>query len=604
MKRSVARLAAKYLFILLSPVLILTVLGYVAVFTSRDYAREQLVQVAQRSLAGLEAAMDRLVAEARATAVAFGTAAPVLRSLGERMNPAEIDLEGLQELAIIRDIVNRSAHARDEVQSIYIYLEEPAQVLTTEFGVIPIEGMPDRSWIPHYRAATTDRLSWIVRRQSTLLGESGPRETVLSVFQRLFVIDSRDVRGAVVLNIREEALKKQLSRGTIPAGMRYIVLDQDDRMVLSNIENTELVASVTGQLDERNFEIPHEQRVYTVNSRVSQKNGWYYIFVAPNEEFFAPVSRMARTSLTIVSVAVAVGLLLALVMARRSYRHIREVADVVERAREDRDLPSLQGHSTKGFGYLTYHVLRAFVERQFYRLQLSERTYREKALELLALQSQMNPHFLFNTLEAVNWQILRETGKPGPANEMITSLADVLKYSLRSPSSLVTISEDVENARRYAEIQSLRYRRSYELRVEASDGCLSALTVPMTFQPLVENAIVHGMGGRDSGIIQIAVVRGGDTIRIRVDDNGTGVGRGELNRIRSELAEATPDRHDHIGIANTARRIELAMETSVEPNIGRSDLGGFFVELWIPARFVQHQAGSSGPRSSPGEDRQ
>lgn len=601
MKRSIARLAAKYLFILLSPVLILTVLGYVAVFTSRDYAREQLVQVAQRSLAGLEAAVDRLVAEARATAVAFGTAAPVLRSLRERMNPAEIDLEGLQELAIIRDIVNRSAHARAEVQSMYIYLEEPGQVLTTEFGVIPLEELPDGSWIEHYRTTSPDLLSWIVRRESTLLGEDGPSETVLSVFQRLFVVDSRDVRGAVVLNIREATLRKQIADGTIQAETRYIVLDQDEELVLSNIEDAGLVASVTDRLEERNFEISHGELVYTVNSRRSHKNGWHYISVAPNEEFFAPVSRMARASLTIVSVAVAVGLLLALVMARRSYRHIREVADVVERSREDRDLPSLQGHSTKGFGYLTYHVLRAFVERQFYRLQLSERSYREKTLELLALQSQMNPHFLFNTLEAVNWQILRETGKPGPANEMITSLADVLKYSLRSPSSFVTMREDIENARRYAEIQSLRYRRSYELRVDACEDCLSALTVPMTFQPLVENAIVHGMGGRDSGIIRITAMQRGDTIGIRVDDNGVGVGQVELERIRFELAEAAPDRHDHIGIANTARRLELAMETTIEPIIGRSDLGGFSVELSIPARFGGTKPDSAGLKLSGGE---
>lgn len=586
MKGQVARLLAKYVFVLLSPVLILSVLGYTAVLASRQQARLEMIRIAESDLRELESRVNRILAETAATALAFGSAAPALSMLEERLGSTEVDLEGLQELSLVRDIVSRSAHAREDVQSIYIYLEDLGQVLTSEFGIVRVGQMPDRSWLTEYHRRPTSIVRWVAPRQATLAGQNGPRQPVLSVFQRLFVLDAQELRGVVVLNISEAVLKDQLHSQGVSAGTRYLIADGSGEVILTNVANPR---EQTQLLDYEEGPIRHGRMGpddFFINSYSSGETNWRYILAIPEHDFLAPVSRMARTSAIIVTIAVLSGTILAGVMTHRGYRYIREILEVIEKSESDETLPELRDHSTDGFNYLTYHILRAFVERRLYHLQLSERSYREKTLELLALQSQMNPHFLFNALDAINWQIIRETHGAGTASNMLSSLGAILQYALRSPTSFVPLEQDIDNARRYAQLQSLRYHCEYKLEVCLPGELSRAATVPMTTQPLVENSIVHGFRNRSQGHIKLTAEDSGGNLRLTIEDDGCGAEQGIAERVRAQALDATLSWDEHIGIANTVRRLKLAFGVSVDFRVGRSSLGGFKLSLEVPMRFT------------------
>lgn len=589
MPPSFIRLLTKYFIILTSPVVILALLGYVSVLIAREYATRQIDELAANSLLQLERASEQLLEEAEATAVALGTAGQVLRVLREQMDAAEIGLSGLRELDLVRNLVNTSAHARPRIQSIYIYLEGFDSVLTTHAEIQPIDGMLDTSWLSAYRAQSPEVLTWAARRIHTPLGPAGPRGDVISVYQRLFNFTAGDLSGVVVLNLPEMAVRRLLSDAAVHAEQHFAVFDSDDNLVVSDLDNDRYLPMLEEVMARESDAFSVEGTEYLLRSSQSTQTGWQYAMLIPQTVYFEPVRRMVRLNVTILTLAVLFGAGVAGVMARRSYRYIKEIVDVIERANAGLQLPEMQGHSTTGFSYITYHVLRAFVERQYYQLQLSERAYRQKALELLALQSQMNPHFLFNTLEAVNWQILSETGKPGAANEMIGSLASIMKYALRSPTTFVTLGEELDNVNHYVRIQSLRQRNTYELHARVPENLLRIQMVPMTLQPLVENAIVHGFGDGSQGSITIEAKRSENKLFLRITDDGIGVGEDRLKQLRAELVRRVEPGDDHIGLVNTVRRLRLAFDGEVSVSLSSRNPGGFHVALTIPLQFAPHE---------------
>jgi len=591
MPRSLLVLLAKYVFILFLPVLILGILGYVSVFVSRGYAEEQMRRLAQTSLYQIERVSQQFFGEAQATAIAFGTAAPILRALERQLGADAMDLEGLKELELVRNLVSTSAHARQHIQSINIYLEKFDTVLTTEDGIQNVANLADCSWLAEYKARPSESIAWASRRISTPLGPRGPKEPVVSVYQRLFTLAAGDITGVVVLNIREKAIRDQIRAAALTSSQRFVVFDGAGELLVSDLEDEELLPRVREAVRRYATSLFHGDTEYMVSGMVSRDTEWRYLTLTPREVFFAPVTGMVRLSFSIVTLAVVAGLVIVALMARRSARYIRQIFDVIERAEAGLELPTVQNHSTTGFNYITYHVLRAFVERQYYQLQLSERAYREKTLELLALQSQMNPHFLLNTLEALNWQILTETGGPGPANEMVGSLAEIMKYALRSPTRFVPLRDELENVEHYVHIQSLRQQSSYELEVDIPDRLNEAAMIPMTLQPLVENCIVHGFRGRRGGRIRISVVELGESLRLRVEDDGHGLAHSRLEELHKELETHDEEQGDHIGLVNTVRRVRLAFDAPVPVRVEPGVSGGLLVELEVPIRMLPSDSG-------------
>jgi two-component system sensor histidine kinase YesM len=600
-------LIAKYFAIVLSPVVVLALLGYVSVFATRQYAGEQMERLASTSLYQLESISDHFLSEVQATALATGTATPLLRTVRAHLESSHVGLEELRELELVRNVVNTAAHARPHVQSIYIYLDGFDAVLNSDTGIIDRAVMKDSSWWPPYANAPPEVETWVARRDYTPLGESGPRESVISLYQRLFTLTARDIEGVVVLNVRESAVRNVLRSAALSSQHRFVVHDADGNVITSDLDDAEFAraAIMAAEAGERSF--VRNGTEYMVNESVSSDSGWKYIMVTPRSVYFEPVNGMVRLSFSMVSIAVLSGLGIAVAMAARSMRYIREVFDIIERAESGRDLPSIREHPTTGFSYITYHVLRAFAERQYYQLRLSERAYRQKTLELQALQSQMNPHFLFNTLEALNWQILAESGRPGQANEMVESLSQILKYGLRHPTRYVQLGEEMENASHYLRLQSIRHEAGFRIRFDVPHPLERTAMVPMTLQPLVENCVVHGFTDRCEGSITVKAWKSAPRLlRLRVEDDGRGMPADELRELREAIEKVRPGSNGHgiedvsepgaspgeaadghIGLVNTVRRLSLAFDAVIPVTLTTHDDAGFVVEFEMPFRLLK-----------------
>ena len=172
--------------------------------------------------------------------------------------------------------------------------------------------------------------------------------------------------------------------------------------------------------------------------------------------------------------------------------------------------------------------------------------------ELRALQAQINPHFLYNTLDSISW--MSERGKKDEVVEMVNALATLFRISISKGHELIPIRNEIQHAESYLQIQSYRYKNQFSYEFNVEEDCLDYLCNKITLQPIIENAIYHGINGLvDGGRITITVKSQDDNIVMTVEDNGNGMTDEQIETIMNK------DRSDKtgIGIKNVNDRLKI-----------------------------------------------
>ena len=172
--------------------------------------------------------------------------------------------------------------------------------------------------------------------------------------------------------------------------------------------------------------------------------------------------------------------------------------------------------------------------------------------ELKALQAQINPHFLYNTLDSISWMC--EQGRNEEAVVMVGALARLFRISISKGHELIPIRSEVQHAQSYLQIQSVRYKEQFSYKFDVDEDCLDFLCNKITLQPLIENAIYHGINGLvDEGEIRIGVRAEGEDILLSVADNGVGM---EPEQAAAILQDRS-DRKSGIGLKNVNDRLKI-----------------------------------------------
>ncbi len=209
------------------------------------------------------------------------------------------------------------------------------------------------------------------------------------------------------------------------------------------------------------------------------------------------------------------------------------------------------------YGYIQQNILKTFLEQSYLKMQLSEKRYRMQSMELLALQSQINPHFLYNTLDTLNWISIRLNGHPNQISTLLESLSSILRYSLGHPNETATLAEEIANTRCYVTIQKVRYANKFDLFWEYDEDAGGLQLMKLLLQPLVENSLYHGIKvKKEGGLIKIRIHRCRDTLHIAVIDNGVGIQPERLAELRQEMSEEG-EYSAKIGLCSTAKRLSL-----------------------------------------------
>jgi len=195
------------------------------------------------------------------------------------------------------------------------------------------------------------------------------------------------------------------------------------------------------------------------------------------------------------------------------------------------------------------HMVRR-IQKLMEQVRQEEITLRKT--ELKALQAQINPHFLYNTLDAIAW--LCEEGRNKDAEDMVTSLAKLFRISISKGHELITIEKEIQHAQSYLRIETFRYKNQFTYTFNVDENCLGYLCNKITLQPIIENAIYHGLNRMvDEGEITIRIREDGDDIILSVEDNGIGMTEEQCQ----EILRKEPGDRTGIGIKNVNDRIKI-----------------------------------------------
>ena len=293
--------------------------------------------------------------------------------------------------------------------------------------------------------------------------------------------------------------------------------------------------------------------LYTMS--VSDKTGWTVVGVSYLDEMMETRRWITwtffLTAVVLVSVAVLLSGFLAdritlpILKLRESMREVEkgnfEKASVV--VTEKNEIGSL-GNS---FNLMTRKI-------QELMAQNVEEQKEKRKIELRALQSQINPHFLYNTLDSIIW--MAESGENEEVVQMTAALATMMRQSFNNKAEIVSLEAEIEHVESYLMIQKMRYMDKLNFSVSLEEGIRECPIVKLVLQPLVENAIYHGIRYKNgSGTVRVSAKREGEEIHITVEDDGVGMSEQALQHIFDE--HKVNYNSNGVGVYNVERRLKL-----------------------------------------------
>ncbi len=209
-----------------------------------------------------------------------------------------------------------------------------------------------------------------------------------------------------------------------------------------------------------------------------------------------------------------------------------------------------------------------------------EQNERRKS-ELDALQSQINPHFLYNTLDSIIWMV--EDGRNDEASFMISELARLFRISLAKGRTIITVKEELQHAKSYMNIQKIRYKNAFTVVFDIDPAINSCCTVKLVLQPILENAINYGVSGMDgAGEIKVSGKLAGGIVRLAVQDNGIGMAQEEASLVLTDSSRKR--KHGSgVGLVNVGKRIQILFGKEYGLAVASEPDEGTEVSICIPA---------------------
>lgn len=295
------------------------------------------------------------------------------------------------------------------------------------------------------------------------------------------------------------------------------------------------------------------KKMYSISR--SEKTGWTVVDCVRVEELLRRSNEAQSIYVLVAMGLMAVALFFSRFVAKSITLPIQRLCDSMERVQEGDfsvsdivvDSENEIGSLTKSFNVMTQRIHELMAQN------IREQEAKRKS-ELKALQSQINPHFLYNTLDSIIW--MAEGKKNEEVVRMTASLARLLRQSISNEDELVSIGQEIEYARGYLTIQKMRYKDKLEFRIEVEPSILNIRLIKLVLQPVIENAIYHGLKYKESrGLLLVkGFMKNGNAV-LQVIDDGVGMDQETLDHI---YERHKVDYHSNgVGIYNVQKRLQL-----------------------------------------------
>ncbi|WP_020619090.1 cache domain-containing sensor histidine kinase [Paenibacillus daejeonensis] len=412
------------------------------------------------------------------------------------------------------------------------------------------------------------------------------RDEVITVARKIRGYASYDVKGVLAIEFNKQQLTDLWSQLDLGENGYFFILDRFGEVIFgpeNGLLEPLLETGVREQIlrGENRLIQPVDGDRKMVVSRTSDYSGWSLAVSMPLSELRAPISSIRSTTLVVGLVTLVIGSIIAIRFGRSIVQPIRHLKDGMREtekgnwthiegpARQD-EIGGLVHSYNLMVGRLSEMIERVYdaeLTNQKTQLRLQGIELERQRAEFQALQLQINPHFLYNTLETINcYAIVQDSDD---ISEMVEAMAFMLRYSIQTNLEEITIANELNHVRNYLIIFKHRIQRDFEAEVLVPPALLLKKMVRLTLQPLVENVFHHAYpdGIQPHHYIRIDAREEGGRLLISVSDNGIGMSEERLALLRSRLSqnrlpgsdedEGVRSSRGGIGVMNVHRRIQM-----------------------------------------------
>lgn len=376
--------------------------------------------------------------------------------------------------------------------------------------------------------------------------------------------DGQNEKGVLVVDMNYSGIEQLLRRMNFNDNNEYIYLMDGDGNIIYHPKHKLINAGImeennltaAGYEDgNHNEEFDGVRRVVTV--KTVGYTGWKIVYVVDRASFEIANTQIKWFVLFVVLITVILLIFVNQVISLKVAKPIQDLDESV-RGLENGNLDvDIYIGGTQEIEHLG-HTLNTVVSRlkQLMDDIVKEQEEKRKS-ELDALQSQINPHFLYNTLDSIVWMI--EGERYEDAIFMITQLASLFRISLSKGKNVITIEDELTHAKNYMNIQKVRYKNKFQAEYEIDESILKYCTVKLVIQPVLENAIYHGMESMDGdGLILVRGYAENGKILIHVIDNGLGMSSAQVKELlKGKKQSGSGKKGSGVGLVNVHQRIRL-----------------------------------------------
>jgi two-component system sensor histidine kinase YesM len=426
------------------------------------------------------------------------------------------------------------------------------------------------------------------------------RHEVLSFIRPLRSIYNYENIGWLVISLDESVISEYWSEPNLGDGQGQLALLNEQGIVLSSTEKQwltqpydELFPKLWGRLHSGD----HGETVYGENKDKKTilyyrqpTTGWTFVGSIPYELYSSQNRYILLLTAVAVLITIAINVGLVLFVIQRVTNPLRVLTRLLTKVNPDGPMPVYHSTAKDEIGRLgeSYNLLGKHIEQL--KAQLIRDETRKKEADIRALQAQINPHFLYNTLSSIHWMALMTQEKR--IAEMVGALSDFLQFSLNKGSDYCPVHQEVAHIRNYAQIQSIRYPDKFEVDCTVDPSLEERMMLKLLLQPLLENAMIHGIQKKPGkGTIGVYLEREGNRMNVLVIDDGIGMTEERLEAVRAELHSGgdayAP--HSSYGLRNVNERLSLHYGPQSRLRIESKHQVGTRITFSIPLREESYE---------------
>lgn len=455
------------------------------------------------------------------------------------------------------------------IDSIYIY-SEPTDTVIMDNNSIPLSDLSDTDWINAYRAVTSPKGTIIPRSKNNVYPQ------LITIIKPIYVADEK--KGAIIMNINAQSIYNSMLYQQYKDGRLFFLVNADNKIIISselsyfNTYPDDIgLNTLTIESNPKNSVYEINDKNYVVLSGDSSISDYKYISAYPLELYEHKLSTMKLQIIGILLLLMIIIFILAYVASVRSYSPLNEIISFLDNSQPPAD--SIEEEDKNELMYIINSIQTHINDKTKMAEILEERMKLLRKSQYDMLQTQINPHFLYNTLETINWMAYNMSNSENPVSKSLINLASFFRNTLTS-GYFVSIENEIKYTNEYVNILALRYGDLFDIEWDIDESILSYTIIKICLQPIIENAVYHGIKQKnDKGLIKIKGLCDDNNIILIVSDDGVGIEKDALDELNKTLSETSfTNEKSHIGLSNVNQRIKIIFGDSygihVESTVG------------------------------------